>query len=80
MARTPKNSAPAETSEYLALTPIQHDLVDYAAGKMLELTEAEAAPLLAVGAITDRPTKAQLAAVLADQPEDEQPEEPAPTE
>lgn len=70
MARTPKSIESAERRDYLALTPIQHDLVEYGAGKTIELTEAEAAPLIAVGAVTDKPTKAQLAAVLADQPDD----------
>lgn len=47
--RKPKTDAPAKT--YTVLTPIEHDLVPYAPGEPIELTEDLAAPLLAVKAI-----------------------------
>lgn len=38
--------APAAAKTYEVTSPLNHDLVDYEVGSTIELTEAEAAPLL----------------------------------
>lgn len=43
--------AKGPTKKYVVRTPVKHDGVDYPPGKSIELTEAEAAPLLVVQAI-----------------------------
>jgi len=42
---------PAELAAYAVLTPIEHDRRSYLVGAVIAFTDAEAAPLLAVGAI-----------------------------
>ncbi len=44
MATANKKEAPKAV--YTVLSPLQHDLEDYAVGGEVELTEAQAAPLL----------------------------------
>lgn len=52
--KTSKDAVPTKT--YVAVTLVEHDQVKYGvgqdAGDALELTDAQATPLLAVGAVT----------------------------
>lgn len=46
MATTKTPKAPAPTASYLVISPLRHDGVDFAIGEAVDLTAAEAAPLL----------------------------------
>ena len=55
----PKNAAPEPTQVYTVISPLEHDLVLYAIGEEVELTAAQAAPLLGVAvALKDAATTA----------------------
>lgn len=54
MATQPKNKAETSgTKTYLVQVPISHDQEEYAPGRDIDLTDKQAAPLLAVGAVAN---------------------------
>lgn len=46
MATNKKDKAPAAKASYVVTSPLQHDMELYQVGDPIELTDAEAAPLL----------------------------------